>query len=128
MREELGADFSPSTQSVSDLEAAAKVVITVGELINPGGEYAAIRCDICNILIIHHIENNLRCRDYLKSRHYLPANIDNKLDKLTQDAVFARSPSQKLQPTVFTMSDSGGNYTITNRGSGSITINLFVAK
>ena len=123
MREELGADFSPSTQSVSDLEAAAKVVITVGELINPGGEYAAIRCDICNVLII---ENHLHCRDYLKSRHYLPADIDNKLDKLTQDAVFARSPSQKLQPTMFTMSDSGGNYTITNRGSGSITINLIV--
>ena len=125
MREELGADFSPSTQSVTDLEAAAKVVITVGELINPGGEYAAIRC---NIHIIHHIDNQWHYRDYLKSRHYLPANIDNKLDKLTQDAGFARSPSQKLQPTLFTRSDSGGNYTITNRGSGSITINLFVAK
>ena len=44
MREELGADFSPNTQSVSDLQAAARVVITMGELINPGGEYMAIRC------------------------------------------------------------------------------------
>ena len=44
MREELGADFSPNTQSVSNLEAAARVVITVGELINPGGEYMEIRC------------------------------------------------------------------------------------
>ena len=127
MREELGADFSPSTQSVSDLEAAARVVITVGELINPGGEYAAIRWTV-NIKHNHHIENHWRCRDYLKSRHYLPANIDNKLDKLTQDAGFARSPSQKLQPTLFTRSDNNGNYTITNSGSGSITINLFVAK
>ena len=44
MREELGADFSPNTQSVSDLQAASRVVITMGELINPGGEYMAIRC------------------------------------------------------------------------------------
>ena len=44
MREELGADFSPNTQSVSDLQAAARVVISMGELINPGGEYIAIRC------------------------------------------------------------------------------------
>ena len=51
MREELGADFSPNTQSVSNLEAAARVVITVGELINPGGEYMEIRCySVYNIL------------------------------------------------------------------------------
>ena len=53
MREELGADFSPSTQSVSDLEAAAKVTITMGELINPGGEYVAIRWDSSSSAIHH---------------------------------------------------------------------------
>ena len=48
MREELGADFSPMTASVSDLEAAAKVVITQGELINPGGQYREIRSGVSN--------------------------------------------------------------------------------
>ena len=43
MIEELGADYHPSTMQVTDLQSAAKLVLTVGELIRPGNEYIAIR-------------------------------------------------------------------------------------
>ena len=43
MIEDLEADYHPSTMQVTHLQSAAKLAATMGELINPGNEYMAIR-------------------------------------------------------------------------------------
>ena len=70
MREELKADYgSTFLKNVSDLETAAKTVISQGELLSPGDEYDAIR-------------------QYLEQSHTItntsfPASVRTKLTRLS---------------------------------------------
>ena len=80
MREELGADYGSVSKKVTDLETAARCVISQDELIFPGDEYDAIR-------------------DYLEQHHRTtsteyPSSIQIKLKSLSLAAV-AVSGSEK---------------------------------
>ena len=66
----MGARYGTTVNNVDNLESAAKLVISQGELINPGQEYDEIK----DFLLGHHKANNTS----------FPLAIGTKLDKLSR--------------------------------------------